>query len=644
VNFVYLFFFAASWIVIQCLIGGTRLLFSLPAYCLLAVGAILTLASLRARRPAPSAACILTTLLLGAWVLVRSKFSPIEYLALPDFYMMIGCLMAYLLTAYYLTGQLDRAILIGVLWAIAGLEVWCGLIQFLKDENFMLFGLMRGQNLERASGMFISPNHFAGFLETVAILSLSMAIWSRWPLWSKALAIYMALSCWLGVAISGSRGGYFSTVASLVVFCGASIYTIRLAHPKGFGAALLGSVTAVLLMVGVAVFLMGHSRLLTHRMQTMMVKDVRIYNWEAALDHIRVSPWFGTGSGTHLIYGRLFRRSSIQADPVHAHCDYLELVAEYGAVGGVLMLLFIGTHVWNGLRGFSEILRRRLLPSGISRSNGFAFNLGALCAVAALAVHSVVDFNMHIPGNALLYAFIFGMLANPGLDKTPGFLGRRVVPVGRLVLPALGVWMFVVGLPLLPSEWCAEQSRQALRDQKYLSAINYAKLGLGTFQGEFHTPDDELQIFGRPWTLWFGGLDAMIKRFGPNPKDPDFYFYIGEANRALANRMPLFILKRRYYENAIQAFNDELKVFPQDENAVIRLAQCHDALFEYQAAEQLYQQAFHLDPHLGTLYGYYVTHLTAEGRTKEAVAAAHLEHDLETQAVDAEHEADNALK
>jgi O-antigen ligase len=643
VNFVYLFFLAAAWIVVQCLIGGTRLLFSLPAYGLVAMAAVLSIASLRSRRVPPGAFCIFSTLLMGGWVLYRASTSPIRYLAMPDYYMMIGCLTVYLLTAYYLVSMRDRTILLGVLWAIAALEVFCGLVQFLKDNSFMLFGLTRSQNIERASGMFISPNHFAGFLEAVAIISISMAIWSRWPLWGKALAMYMALACWLGVAISGSRGGYFSTIASLVVFASGSIYVVRLADRAKFLLAVSGTLSAVIFVVAAAAFLMSHSDLLTMRMHTMVVKDIRIYNWEAALDHIRVSPWVGTGSGTHLIYGRLFRRTQIQADPVHAHCDYLELLAEYGIAGGACMLLFLVAHAISGIRAFSDILHRRLLASGVNRSNSFALNFGAVCAFAGLAVHSVVDFNMHIPGNALLFAFIFGMLANPGLEHAPSFVGRRIVPAGRILLPVLGGWMIWSGLPLLPSEWCAEQARQDLRDGRYFESMNYANLALGRYDDVSKVPPEEVQA--EPAILaWVGGVNGLVHRFGPDPLDPDLYFYLGEANRALGDRMPLFIMKKRYFNAAIPNFQDELKIFPQDENAMVRLAQCLDGLHQYGAAEEVFQKCFHLDPHLGTIFEYYAKHLTAEGRTADAASMIEMARGLDASEVDAEHKADNMLR
>jgi len=87
-----------------------------------------------------------------------------------------------------------------------------------------------------------------------------------------------------------------------------------------------------------------------------------------------------------------------------------------------------------------------------------------------------------------------------------------------------------------------------------------------------------------------------------------------------------------------------LKVFPQDENALVRLAQCLDATRQYQAAEEIYQEVFKVDPHLGTIYGYYASHLQAEGKTVEAQAATKVEYDLDHQEVDAEKRADNILQ
>ena len=613
-NFVYLLFLALAWVGIECLIGGTRLLFSLPFYGLVAIAAILSLASVRSKRPPPDALCIGSTLLLGAWILFRSWHSPIQYLALPDFFMMIACLMTYLLTAFYLTGMREQTIMIVVLWGIAAAEVWVGIVQFLKDRNFMLFGLMRPTS-QRPSGMYISPNNFAGFLVAVAIISISLAIWSRWRPWAKFLAFYVAAFCLLGTAISGSRGGYFDTIAGLLCLAIGSIYTIRAADPDKLLPVALGSLGGLAVIVAFAAFLMSHSALLVERMHMMtQAKDVRIYNWEAALDHIKVSPWIGTGAGTHLIYGRLYRRPQIQADPVHAHCDYLELLAEYGVAGGVCMALFLTAHARRGLCSFSEILRRRIIPSGFHRSNGFAMQLGALCAVAGLAIHEFVDFDMHVPANAMIFAFIFGLLANPGMERHPTFIDRRITPWAKLLAPALGVFMLWFGLPLFPSEYYAELSRAALRDHKLLDAIRYGQKAVASpsVAAAAATPAPE----GQPQDL----IAKLWSKTGGNSNNPNPYFYIGDANLLLGERLHNRYLQKMYFTRAVSAFDAGLKVFPQDENMLVRDGQALDGMEEYAQADPIYQKALGLDPNLGTLRDFYLTHLNEEGKKDQADA------------------------
>ncbi len=642
-NVVYLVFLGLAWVGIECFIGGTRLIFSLPAYAVIAIGAILTLASFRRKGAPPDPLCLLSTFLMGGWVLLRSSHSPVEYLAWPDFFMMIACLMTYLLTALYLTGTGVRAALIATLWLVAALEVGIGMIQFAKDPNFMLFGLLRPKEI-RASGMYISPNHFAGFLLTVAILSISIGVWSRWRVWAKLLAFYIAACCLAGVAISGSRGGYFSTIGGLLAFAGGSIYVVRIANPRKalpLALAALGGVAAV---IAVAAFFMFHSNFLTHRMQTMVSKDPRIFNWEAALDHIRVSPWIGTGAGTHLIYGRLFRRPQIQADPVHAHCDYLELLAEYGILGGACMAFFLTAHLRRGFASFSLILRRRLIPSGLHQSNSFALQLGALCAVAGLAIHSIVDFDMHIPGNALVFSFIFGVLANPDIDQPPARLNLVLIPFAKAILPILGVVMLWRGLPLLPSEYCAEMARRSLRDKSPTDVIRYAQMGLGPGVG---LPAASL-VTAPPASVSGGQnpdlLNTLLSKTGPDPKNPDLYFYLGEANRLIGAQMINPYMRRLYYGRADAAYKAGLKVFPQDENLLVRDGEALDGSRNFAAAEPIYQQALAWDPNLDILHKYYEFHLAAEGKLAEAEAMARQREQNKPVAVDSDQVSDSPLR
>jgi O-antigen ligase len=82
----------------------------------------------------------------------------------------------------------------------------------------------------------------------------------------------------------------------------------------------------------------------------------------------------------------------------HAHNDYLELLADTGLMGGLCGLGFIALLLWQGLK------RLESAKWGSAR----AIRGGSLAACAGLLIHSLVDFNLHIPSNALLFLLLAG--------------------------------------------------------------------------------------------------------------------------------------------------------------------------------------------------------------------------------------------
>ena len=343
--------------------------------------------------------------------------------------------------------------------------------QFSAGDDWMPFGFLRAPNGRRASGMMISPIHFAGYLEAIGIVGLSMVFWSTWRGWVRGLTAYVVVMCYVGVALSGSRGGYLSSAFSLVMFALISLWALRRAAPQRFRGAALATLIGLLAFAGLAFFGIRQSADLSKRLDNLFgtretAHDVRIYNWQAALDQFRVSPVVGTGAGTHLYYGRLFRRPQLQADPEHAHCDYLELLAEYGIVGAAGMTAFLFFHIASLLRA---VARNTATPTETPfescRDNRLAIQIGVLSAIAAYLAHSVVDFNLHIPANALLFAFLFGMAANPQSTAAEPDAPLRTVRAFQLALPALGAWILASGFPKLPAEDLTEKARIAVRNK-----------------------------------------------------------------------------------------------------------------------------------------------------------------------------------
>ncbi len=587
-NLLYLVLLSCGFALIQCMLGGTRLLFSLPSYGLIGVAAVLSIASFRLPPLVrPNRTALLATFLFALYVVCRALLSPVRYLAEPDAFMAPACLMVYLVTTLYVTQPGQRLWIVFALIAIAYLEVYVGARQFTQATGFMLFGFRREDLSLRASGLFISGNHFAGYLETVALFALGVAFWSRRPLWIKLISGYSALVCYVGVAISGSRGGYLSSAFSILVFAALSVWTLFLAKRKGSAWAVIVIVcVAPLLLLG-GFTLMRHSAFINHRLGLIGKPDVRVYNWAAALDQFHQSPWVGTGSGTHLYYGRFFRRPAIQADPVHAHCDYLELLAEYGVIGGAFALVFLGCHIWSGVAGGRQMVLHRFRGSqGPPWSDSLALNLAALSAVAALLAHSVVDFNMHIPGNALLFAFIFGLIATPRGERAEApasWFALETIP--RLALFILGGGFIAAAIMKVPGEQLSEQARIALRDRDFTNAIALA-----------------------------------TKARDAQPENPSNYFYLGEASRAIALALPIPPLRQSFMQKAVDAYRAGLVYFPNDENLLLRLAQALDGAHQFPEAEETYQKALHADPNLGILYKYYAAHLTLIGSLEKAKA------------------------
>jgi tetratricopeptide (TPR) repeat protein len=254
------------------------------------------------------------------------------------------------------------------------------------------------------------------------------------------------------------------------------------------------------------------------------------------------------------------------------------------------MLLLLGTHSWSGLRGTSRLARLRELEPH-QPSHELALNVGALTALGAYLAHSAVDFNLHLPGNALLLAFIFGLLANPSVPEPGSALfddheepstTERPPWWARMPVPALGLWLLISGAPKILPEWYAERARVLARDEYYTQAISMAERGLDR-----------------------------------DPKNPNLYYYLGLAYRGRASKSTSSD-QQADLEVAERAFRQGIGVFADDEYFWLRLGQTLDNLSKYQEAAAAYQTAIRLDPNYGVLYAHYAVHLKKIGDPEKA--------------------------
>jgi hypothetical protein len=376
--------------------------------------------------------------------------------------------------------------------------------------------------------------------------------------------------------LTGSRGGYLSTIASVIVFGVISLWLSRQRGTASFWR--IGAVGgAVAVVIAVAVILgIGKNDYLSGRAQNIFeTQNMRVDLWRAAIQQWKLAPAFGTGSGTYLYYGRQFRTDRMQVDPVRAHNDYLDLLAEYGCAGAALFLVFLVAHLRNGLAKVARAAERRMAQSRRMLSNGLALQIGAVAAVSAYIVHSAFDFNLHIPANVLLMAFVFGILANPANDRSEKTL-RPTWPVmfWRLLPSAIAVIVVVQCIRLIRGEYFAERARTALRRNHAGTTIHLAESALETER-----------------------------------KNPNLYDYIGRAQLMRADARTKPDEKPWFYQRALTAFEDGRKLAPLDEDFSLQLGYTYDKLGRFTEAEWMYYNALRLDPRSIWAKHFYQAHL-----------------------------------
>jgi O-antigen ligase len=287
--------------------------------------------------------------------------------------------------------------------------------------------------MDRASGTYINGNHLAGFLGMIAPLALSYVVMSRMSPTLKAFLAYCALAMLAGIGITASRGGILATSATLLVFSGV------LLSQRGYGPAALGVLTV--LVAGTVAFgtqfapLQRRFQQFQQNLSAGRFGDVRGDYWAAAIHIFEDHPLWGGGPGHYDAEFDRYRPPQVQVQPIYAHNDYLNTLAEWGVtglaiIGAACVLLYYGVgKAWAALR------QADLEGEVAQKKDRLAFLMGASLGLLALLFHSVVDFNMHVPANAVIAITLMALLsaqwrfATERYGKEPGRLGKVLLTV-----------------------------------------------------------------------------------------------------------------------------------------------------------------------------------------------------------------------
>jgi O-antigen ligase/tetratricopeptide (TPR) repeat protein len=632
-----------AFFIAQALIGGAKLVFAIPAYLVIAIASLASVfAFSRKKELGIKTLPLISTFLLAGYVIWRGLISPIPYLALPDLLMVGGALCVYLLVALYVPAPRARVWLIGGCFLIGFLHVVAGVLQFRYKDDFMFLShlpdafpfpqIFRNASGWRASGFYVCPNHMAGYLESLAVIALAYCCWGRFSPLGRIILGYVAVYCLVGIALTGSRGGYLSTGFALVVLMGMSLWFLKKLRSSRLGALMIASVLIGVLVIGGAAFAVSRSATIGNRMSDISYDagSIRYDMWGAAIKQTKLNPVFGTGAGTYLYYGRQFRSDNVQRDPIHVHCDYLELLAEYGIVGCVFMLFFMATHIHAGFSTAIAIIRHRLRASGRSFSNELAVIAGALATIAALLAHSVVDFNFHLPANTLFFAAVFGILASPTSD--PKLLNQRknmaAARFACFALPVVAILLSVKCLSVFRGEYYTEWARVHLRNKLFVDNLASfqaaASWSLAPMASGLAAPSNSTEA---EWSIEYQRLHLFpeIRAEAENgmslsPKNVDAPYYAAEALHFSGVYEPFPVKQKEYFEAAVNKFIKGKELFPQDTRYNLKLARTYMRLGRVAEAEAEVLKAIKSDPNFGNCYAIYGLVLWQQGKFLRAEA------------------------
>jgi O-antigen ligase len=345
------------------------------------------------------------------YAIARYLTADIEYVARQEMIQVLMYAFLFLAIVNNLYRQ-EAAQIIGFTLIFLAMAISaCAVYQFFTHSN-RVWGLT-SPYVGRASGTYISPNNLAGFLEMLLPLATAYILVGRMKPVTRILLGYAALVMAAGLAVTFSRGGWAAAGIGLLALLG-----ILLGHRNHRIPALL--LLAIFIGGGVCFTKIYLAKTLAYisrmegPMSTGQVElDFRRDMWTAAermwLDHF----WWGVGPAHYDYRFREYRPEHVQARPDRVHNDYLNLLTDWGVVGGIIVLAGMAAFaagLWE-TRKHVQRAERDLGRRG-GTSNRFAFFLGASAGLLALAAHSVVDFNLHIPANAILGVTLLALLTS----------------------------------------------------------------------------------------------------------------------------------------------------------------------------------------------------------------------------------------
>jgi hypothetical protein len=172
--------------------------------------------------------------------------------------------------------------------------------------------------------------------------------------------------------------------------------------------------------------------------------------WTGAYQMWRDHVLWGGGPGHFDERFRKYRTKYFQASAGQAHCDYLNVLADWGLIGGVLLVVALGFYLWPLTKHWIKTV---LDPTALNAAttNYFALTCGGFAGSLALLAHSFVDYQWYAPGVMLLFVAIIAMLIGQTQRERWNYTAR--IPILVVLVPLLALQVVEGGKGMREQYW-----------------------------------------------------------------------------------------------------------------------------------------------------------------------------------------------
>jgi hypothetical protein len=497
---------------------------------------------------------------LTAYGVIRYGLSEIEPIASAPMMLWLAAGLLFFLVLNNVRHRWHVTLVVWVLVGTGTVTALCALWQVIAGSSSVWAFPQYDRYLGSASGAFIRPSHGAAYLQMVFPIAAATFLFSRRRFEEK---IAIAIACLLmgaALLLIAAPNGWLGWLASMIVLL---VYIIKRGSKKSrwltVGVGLLG----LLLVAALIGFLASGA---SERGFPSTEHQYRGTLWHAAWQMGRGNLLLGAGPGMFRWLYPSYR--TVQGVMDTPDSEYGSVFTECGAIGCVLVVWVLVAFV----TATTQILSVRASRySASTPSNRYAFAVGGLAAVVAVAIGVIFDSSLHVPANLFTLVVIMATTLTCGVhpsgkieedEELPGrYAPLAVKGVNKVALAAsLAIVVLLLASRLrksYPSDLYVRLARQAgdsldwdTARERYLQAWKFDRRNfeVTTAIGDYLSARATWNVTQRE-KLLDEAITWYERAFTANPRAMDVQVKIGRVYDALGKRD----LAEERYHRAIQA-------------------------------------------------------------------------------------------